>query len=75
MYDDEAVSRAIDNGQSFIDAFGNKYEKVERDGKFVGYNISGLKEGGESITFITFVKPEKARLWAVNKPKIDSNNI
>ena len=75
LYDDEAVSRAIDNGQSFIDAFGNKYEKVERDGKFVGYNISGLKEGGESITFITFVKPEKARLWAVNKPKIDSNNI
>ena len=76
LYDDEAVSKAIDNGQSFIDAFGNKYERQEdRNGKFTGYNIMGLKEGGESITFITFVKPEKARLWAVNKPKIDSNNI
>ena len=68
LYDDVAVSKAIDNEQSFVDAFGNKYEKVERRGKFVGYNIMGLKEGGTSVSFITFVNAEKARLWAVNKP-------
>lgn len=68
LYDDIAVSKAIDNEQSFVDAFGNKYEKVERRGKFVGYNIMGLKEGGTSVSFITFVNAEKARLWAVNKP-------
>ena len=75
LYDDVAVSNSIDKGESFVDAFQNEYRRVERGGKFVGYEIYGLKEGATTISYITFVSPEKAKLWTVGKTTVKNNSI
>ena len=73
LYDDTAVLNSISKKEGFVDAFQNEYKPRVKDGKFLGYEIYGLKEGDTKVSYITFVSPDVAKQWAVGKTTISEN--
>jgi hypothetical protein len=73
LYDDTAVLNSISKKEGFVDAFQNEYKPRVIDGKFLGYEIYGLKEGDTKVSYITFVSPDVAKQWAVGKTTISKD--
>ena len=73
LYDDDAVLSSINKREGFIDAFQNEYKPRVIDGKFLGYEIYGLKEGDTKVSYITFVSSDLAKQWAVGKTTISQD--